>query len=376
MEEKKEIGKVKYKAEPKRHFPRYRIPAYIEIDGKRYKLKDWSLGGCAIYDLPDEYLERKWAVGNLIIPFDTFEVTVKDLHLEFLKRHPDGTVGCRFADLTPEQISLMQDVIEAYLEGAIVSLDEFINVVRREDLREALESSRPNPPKRSGIQETVRRVFILLLFFLLSGTLTLFLLLALKTRVFTVYPLSSFVDTDLVVLRTPLTGVVNLEKVKTGEQLKAGQPIGSVVSPYRLSIILNSPVNGTLNALYVKNGEVVKEGDPVAGIVPDGAILFVRSNVFHRDAEKVKLGQKVDVIFLDGREVEGRVVSVSSGPRKALAQLHSSTPVPVYTNPWEYDSLKIEIPQKEVTYEDVGKSVVVKIDVIPGYLRPILGWLP
>lgn len=376
MEEKKEVGKVKYRAEPKRHFPRYRIPAYIEIDGKRYKLKDWSLGGCAIYDLPDEYFEKRWAVGNLIIPFDTFEVIVKDLKLEFLRRNPDGTVGCRFTELNPEQISLMQDVIEAYLEGSIVSLDEFINVVRREDLREALEASRPTPPKRSGIQETLRRIFILLTFLLFSATLIIFLLEALKVRVFTVLPLSSFVDTDLVVLRTPITGVVQLDNVKSGDELKAGQLLGSVLSPYRISAVLKSPISGKVAALYVKNQEIAKEGDPILGIVPEGAKFFVRSNIFHKDAEKVRLGQTAKVIFPDGREFEGRIVKISSGPKKALAQLHSSTPVPVYTNPWEYDSLKIEIPQDSLTVSDIGKTVVVKIDVIPRYLKPLLGWLP
>lgn len=376
MEEKKEIGKVKYGAEPTRHFPRYRIPAYIEIDGKRYKLKDWSLGGCAIYDLPDEYLERKWAVGNLIIPFDTFEVTVKDLKLEFLRRNPDGTVGCRFSELNPDQLSLMQDVIEAYLEGSIVSLDEFVNVVKREDLREALEASRPRPPKRTGTQETIRRVFILLIFFLFSATLIFFLLEALKVRVFTVYSLSSFVDTDLVVLRTPLTGVINLNNIKKGDELKAGQPLGSVLSPYRISVVLNSPVSGTIASIYVKNQEIAKEGDPIVGIVPTGAKFFVRSNIIHKDAEKIKLGQTVTVIFPNGREVEGRVFKITSGPKKAIAQLHSSTPVPVYANPWQYDAIKIEIPQDVVTANDVGETVVVKIDVTPKYLKPLLWWLP
>jgi len=160
-EDKPESQRIKHKAEPTRHYPRYKIPAYIEIDGKRYKLNDWSIGGCAIADLPDEYFEKKWSVGNLIVPFDTFETVIKDIKLEFLHRRPDGSVGCRFTELRPEQLSLMQDIIEAYLEGNIVTLDEFINVIKREDLRETLEGRRPKPPKRGGKEEFLRRIFVL-----------------------------------------------------------------------------------------------------------------------------------------------------------------------------------------------------------------------
>jgi len=371
-----EHGKIKHRAEPTRHYPRYRIPAYIEIDGKRYKLKDWSIGGCAIIGLPEEYLEKKWAVGNLIVPFDTFDTVIKNVKLEFLRKNPDGTIGCRFTDLRPDQISLMQDIIEAYLEGSIEpSVDEFINTVRREDLREALEARKPKAPKRADVEEILRRIFITVLFLTIIGVLVLFILEALYVRVYLVKAVTAFYDAPLKVIRTPASGFFKFKKpLQKGDTVKKDQVVGFMNVPGLVSFVVPSPVNGTITEVLVKDNDAVREGDPLMLVLPEGGKIYVFANILHKDLERVKIGYPARILRFDGKVVIGRIVEIKASP--SLAALHSTSPMPAYSFAWNYDRVKIEVPEDSCSMEDIGKAVEVEIDLTPKPLKPIFSHLP
>ncbi len=377
--EEKQIGKIKHKAEPTRHFPRYRIPAYIEINGKRYKLKDWSLGGCSIIGLEESILNKKWAEGNLIFPFDSFDTTVKGVKLEFIRRSPDGTVGCRFTELRPDQVSIIQDVIEAYLEGTVeASLDEFINIVRREDLREALESRRPEPPKKNLFEERLRRGFILGLFATISFILIVFILEALHTRIYIIHPVSSFYDADLKVIRTPENGFfITKHKWKVGEKVWKRRLLGYIKSPFLGTFSVLFPLSGTIAKVHAVNLEPVVQGDALITMLPYKSPIYIRSNVVHQDTDRLKIGQEVEVIQYDGKVLKGKVVDVEGAPM--MQTIHVNQPSYSYT--WNYDKVKIQLilpeeERKKFDVKKIGKSVFVVIDVSPWYLKPIFWLLP
>jgi len=366
MEEtSKGSSRVKFKAEPTRHFPRYKIPAFVEIDGERYRLKDWSIGGCAIFDLPEKYLEKKWAIGNFIIPFDTFDAVVKDVKFEFLRKNPDGTIGCRFADLRPDQVSLLQDVIEAFLEGVIVTLDGLINIIRREDLREALEAQRPQAPKRGGLEELLRRFFILLMFLTVIGVGVLFVLEALYSRVYLVKAVSAFYDAPLKVVKTPVGGFFSFKKpVKEGDLVKKDQVLGFLRVPGRVSFVLPSSVTGKVVKVHVTDGDALEEGDPVISVLPNGEKIRVVAHVSHWDVERLRLGQEVRIIRPDGEVIKGKIVDID----RSSPEPPSSREV--------YDRLVIDVPAESCRIEDIGKVVSVEVDLTPQSLKPIFSFLP
>ncbi|TCK06336.1 HlyD family efflux transporter periplasmic adaptor subunit [Phorcysia thermohydrogeniphila] len=358
-------SKVKFKAEPTRHFPRYKIPAFVEVDGKKYRLKDWSIGGCAIFDLPEEYLEKKWAVGNFVIPFDTFDAVIKDVKFEFLRKNPDGTIGCRFANLRPDQISLLQDVIEAFLEGVIVTLDGLINIIRREDLREALEAQRPQAPKRGGLEEFIRRLFILFMFLAIIGIGVLFVLKALYSRVYLVKAVSAFYDAPLKVVKTPVGGFFSFKRpVKEGDIVKKGQVLGFLKAPGRVSFVVPSSVTGKVVEVHVSDGDALEEGDPIISVLPESEKIRVVAHVLHGDVERLKLGQKVKVLRPDGKVITGRIVDID----RASPEPPSSRVV--------YDRLVIDVPPESCTIDDIGRVVSVEIDLTPQKLKPIFNVLP
>lgn len=122
---------IVHEAEITRQHARYKIPAKMEIDGKIYKLEDWSVSGCAIENLPDELLHRKFAVGKMIFRFDDFETVVDNIKLEFINRRPNGVVGCRFTELNPQQLAILNQIIASYLAGDIITEDDIIHAVTR-----------------------------------------------------------------------------------------------------------------------------------------------------------------------------------------------------------------------------------------------------
>jgi len=369
--EKQEQGRVKHKAEVARHFPRYRIPAYLEIDGKKYKVRDWSLGGCAVEGLEDEIYEKGWVKGNFIIPFDTFDVSVKDINLEFVRKGPDGVVGCRFSELNPDQIALLQDVIEAYLDGSIITLDEFINVIKREDLKEALEKRRPKPKKTLFIADMLRKLFVFTLFIIILTFLIIFILKSLYIRVFTVEPVSSYYDADLVVVRTPERGFfTSYKKLKTGDVVHKNDILGFIETPFLGSFNVISPVDGRIVDNFTANMKGVKIGDPLFTILPNGRNIHIKAFIPNKDVDKVYIGQNVEIIDSTGKLYKGIIKEISV--EHILPSVLVGGPLQQSV---EYSSVKIELKEGEVPLEKIGKSVWVRIDLSPPYLKPVFRYL-
>ena len=363
-----EAGKIKYKAEPARHFPRYKIPAYIEIEGKRYRLKDWSLGGCSIYNLPENYLQKKWTVANIIIPFDVFDTIIKDINVEFIRKYDNGTVGCKFSELKPAQASLLQDIVEAYLEGSIVSVDGFINTIKREDLREALDKARPQPPQKKGIEEIIRKFFILSLFMLVTLTLVIFLVYAIHTRIFMIKATSASISSNIKVIRTPASGVFQIKKgIMDNESVKKMEILGILRTVVGIPIIIRSPIQGKILNVFVSEEGPVKEGDPLFEILPSHPQLYVVANILHRDTERLRILQSARIILPDGTTLNGIVEKIIS----PVPAFMINQPNILSLSSVSYDKVILKIPGFKNTAL-IGSSVSVIFDLTPEFIKHLI----
>ncbi len=371
-ETKKNVNKIRHKAEATRHFSRYKIPAYIEIEGKRYKLEDWSVAGCGIIDLPEEIRTLKWAKVNFICPFDVFETIIKDIKVEFLYRK-GNTTGCRFTDLKPEQLSLLQDIIEAYLEGSIESIDNFINVIKREDLRESIEARRPKPPKKQGFEETLRKIFVFSILTVIVILLFIFLLRTLYTRVFLIDTVNAFFDANLSVIRVPVAGTIRKKKdFKEGDKINKKEIIAVVNTALNPPVIISSPVNGIVYSSKIRDFDTVIIGDPILTVLPKGEKIFITATILHKDFNRIRKGLDVVIIKNDNSKCSGKIVEINCGPY--LSSLHSITNPPTYATSWNYDKIKIAI-DFPVKINELKNSVSVKIDLSPEFLKPIFNFV-
>jgi len=195
---------IVHEAEITRQHARYKIPAQIEIDGKIYKVYDWSVSGVGIIGLPDEIYQKKFATGKMIFRFDDFITVVDNLKLEFVSKRPDGVVGARFTDLSPQQIAIFNQIISAYLSGDIVTEDDIIHAVTRANFIEKKDSKPKVNEKKS--------LLVLLLLWLFVIFLILFLLYVMYQRIYIVRSVNAFFDANMTIIRAPSPSYIEFAK--------------------------------------------------------------------------------------------------------------------------------------------------------------------
>lgn len=80
-----------------------------------------------------------------------------------------------------------------------------------------------------------------------------------------------------------------------------------------------APFNGTLESRQVEIGSRVDQGDPMVTLVDESTIKAV-GYVPQQDVTKLRIGQKVAVLLLDGRQAKGKITFVA---RVGDSQTHS-----------------------------------------------------
>jgi alginate biosynthesis protein Alg44 len=112
---------IVHEAEVHRQHVRLKIPIGVEVDGTRYVVDDWSMGGFGVATpITSRQPGERFPV-RLIFPFEDFEVS---LRLDCLMVYVDPEAerfGCRFLALSQGQLSLFRYLVDAYLSGEIVT---------------------------------------------------------------------------------------------------------------------------------------------------------------------------------------------------------------------------------------------------------------
>lgn len=360
---------VKHVAEATRHFARYKIPAFLEIDGKRYLLDDWSTAGCGIKNLPDEVISRKTVIAHLVCPFDNFETTIKNIKVELLHKNEKDIVGGRFTEVKPDQLSLMQEIIGAYLEGNILNIDGLINTVRREDLKESMEKRRPKGPGEGGLEDFFRKIFIFVSLLGIVVLLVYFLLKSFYYRVYNVEALSSYFDANLTVIRSNVDGVIKEKNIHgEGKRIEKDDLVGIIDSVTTLPVVVSSPVSGTVYRANFEPHSVILRGDALVSIIPDNESIYVTANILHKDLKRVFLGQSAKITTHNGEVIDGIIYSIDAAPE--IDALHKLSNDQFNANTWIYDRLKIKL-KRPIPLSQLNTSVSVEIDSAPKTMEPL-----
>ena len=107
------MSAVVHEAFVQRQHTRYRLPLLVTFAGQTYKAIDWSVGGLGL-----EGVDLDIGVGtihplDLLFAFQGFTLTVRvDAEIRHVNR-AQRRVGFRFMDVTVQQLSLIQFVIDA-----------------------------------------------------------------------------------------------------------------------------------------------------------------------------------------------------------------------------------------------------------------------
>lgn len=302
-------GKAKqivHESEITRQHARYKIPATMEIDGKEYKIDNWSLSGCAIINLPEEYLKKKFAIGKMLFKFDDFETAVDRLNIEFLRndKYGDKTImRCRFTDIKPHQTAILNQIITAFIEGDIITQDDILQVVKRQI---TYPKKNPKPvDKKKGWS-------ILIIIYFVIFLLVAFLLYTFYTRTFIVKSIIGYVDANISVIRAPSPSYIKFFKqLHKNEEINVSMPLGIAKLIYGGSVILKSPVKGKIFSVYIPNDTFRNVGEPILSILPDKTDYYIIGHFLEEQAVKLKTGYIATVILPTGEKFKAKIIKMS-----------------------------------------------------------------
>jgi len=346
---------VRHEAEVTRQHARYKIPATMIIDGKKYRVVDWSVSGCAIDagDDADRFLERRFAEGKMVFRFDDFETAIDGLKLEFLNKRNGNIVGCRFTEITPQQVAILNQIISAYIAGDIVTEDDIIHAVTR--LPQA-EPRKVDPGLKKG-----RSFAVILLLWMVVLALVSFLMYVIYMRVYVVKSENAYVDAKMEVIRAPSPSYITFaEGIRVGAEVNASQPVALARLVYGGIVKIESPVYGRIYKIEIEPGDFRNVGEPILTILPRQAHKFLVAHIQHKYLVKVRIGDKAKVVLPDGTQFVAVVRRVES-PYDIIAK--KAKPLEnVYANPRAYDKVYLEPLGHELDEAKLGSSASIFID--------------
>ena len=152
----------------------FNIPAYIKVGDKRFKVIKWGIAGAVIENVP--FLESEENItADFIFPYDAYnELVIPEVKLRCAPEN--GTLFCRFENLSKDQEKLLKFLIREYLWRRIISIpSEFMNYTQDSEVRRELLSFQRNLTLKKRLKRVMYLVgFVGLTGIILLGARTLF----------------------------------------------------------------------------------------------------------------------------------------------------------------------------------------------------------
>ncbi len=347
---------IVHEAEVHRQHVRLQIPIAIEIDGTRYTIDDWSMGGFGIAAEMTSRQPGERFPARLIFPFEDFEVSLRiDCQMVYIV--DDNTrFGCRFSGLSKSQISLFRYLIDAYLTGEIVSGGDLLEIAGRDNTalaRQASQSFNPYTVEES-LGRSVKRWFGYGLLLALGIALAGLVGLGATERFLTVRAETAVIEAPIYRLRAPIAGTIR--SIATDQLLLNGHPVGEIVAVDGLTATLESPCECVLLDWILEPGQYAQPGETVVVLVSADQPLAVRAQVELSAAENLSQGDIAE-IRIPGRPdtVLGQIEKIDYRPRIAGLEA-GDTALPVSQR-----LVQVTIrPDRPFAFEDLGALVSVR----------------
>ncbi len=344
---------IVHEAEITRQHARYKIPATIEIEGKKYKVYDWSVSGVGILDVPEEIYNKKYVTAKMIFKFDDFETVLDNLKIEFISKRPDGVVGARFTELTPQQIAILNQIISAYLAGDIVTEDDIIHAVTRANFMEK-KDNKPKVDKKKSIL-----VLLLLWFFVI--VLILFLFFVMYQRIYIVKSENAYFDANMTIIRAPSPSYIEFAKnFKVNEEVNTSEVLMYAHIMYGGVKVVKSPLNGTIYKIMIHNGDFRNVGEPVFAVLDKNYEIYIVANILHKDLSKIRIGDIAKVQLPNGDRFYARVSKIEF-PYNVVEE-HARPLENIYNQARNYDKVILKPINYKPSTNLISTSAVITID--------------
>jgi len=302
---------IVHETEVHRQHVRLKIPIVVEIDGSRFTVDDWSMGGFGIQAEMSSRQPGENFAARLIFPFEDFEVSLRlDCQMVYILED-NSRFGCRFTSMSRGQLSMFRYLIDAYLSGEVVSGGDILHIAGRENTAEARAQPLSFTPfaEEETMGRKVRRIAGFALLAVVGLLLVTAVALGLQDRFFTVRAESAVIHAPTVRLRAPIAGA--LRPVDAPSLLEPGTVFARLDGTEGQSMTIESPCACIVDGWSAPAGGFVQQGEPIARLVSADSPLLVRAKVAFEDALEMSQGDRATVV-IPGRpeSVEGQVQSI------------------------------------------------------------------
>jgi hypothetical protein len=338
---------IVHEAEIHRQHVRLRIPIVVEIDGTRYGVDDWSIGGFGVAGPITSRQPGERFPARLIFPFEDFELTLR-LDCQMIYVLPDGSrFGCKLLALSQGQASLFRYLVDAYLSGELVSGGDVLSVISRDNAGEArVQKLFEGLSQEEARGRRVRRLLGFGLITLAAAGLTALIATGAYERYLVVSTDRAVIEAPIYRLETPAAGRVEPAEPRL---LHKGDVVTRVVGPDNRAVPLTSPCECVLLEWLVPPGQIAAPGEVVATLVAADRPLTVRAEVPLEEARQLRVGQLAEVTVPGHAEpyrgqieqIDFKLRSDHPGAPPRLADSGRQT-VPVTVRPdrpFEFDNL-------------------------------------
>lgn len=309
---------IVHEAEVHRQHVRLKIPILVEMDGVRYQVDDWSMGGFGIESELTSRSPGEKFVARLTFPFDSFDIAmVLDCQLVYILEQPTR-FGCRFVSLNMEQVSLFRYLVDAYLSGEVISAGDILQVRSRDNRAQARQTTVFNPfEHEEKLSQRLRRyagygalgVLGLLLVGLIAWNT--------RDRFLTATVATGRITAASYVLRAPQGGVT--QRLTSELQVTPGEPVAEIVEGAANSAVLISPCTCFVHAWEKPEGAYAQAGEPVTTLIAADAPLEIEAQLPVAQSDALRTGQSATVSFVGRDEtVSATIASIES--QGSLAQ--------------------------------------------------------
>ena len=147
-----------HESEAQRQHTRVQVPAGFIIGGTHYSAEDLSAGGARIIGIDaGSYKKGDRIPAKMVLPFKHFTIQI-DTPLEVEHSNSSkATIGCRFTDLSTSTVSIVSYVIRAFMTGHIVSEEDILQIVSRDNF---VKNRLHKDTEPQALSETPLRVII------------------------------------------------------------------------------------------------------------------------------------------------------------------------------------------------------------------------
>lgn len=346
------VEQIVHESEAQRQFVRVHLPAQVEFEGAIHNVRDLSTGGIGILNVEKSYAKGSIVEFKLVLPFGEFSL---DISLEGQVQYYNAenkVLGARFANLSKQQISLLNHVIKSFISGDVVASGDILNVVGRDNfvrVRKQGDTGQNNAPS------VLRQAMPLFFIALLGVIATLFVGSNIFENMFMVKAETAVVEADSVTVDSTAAGRFQAATAVSGTTAKVGDVLGTIYPVGGAAAVkVTSPCNCYVYRSIVKDGQTVAANAPIAALVPVTSHPTVAVRMTPAEAQNLKMSNMV-TISVAGSELEqttGQITEIQS----SLAS-QSADPVAALQPP--YVTVKIR-PDTKLPVDLTGRPAQVR----------------